>query len=125
MYLFFPMLLVLGQVNTVHAQTCNPSYVAGNECENVGISFKANAPGFSTYDWEFKDKGTGTVVGTSGDRDPIYSFSKAGTYQITLKASGVAGNCTKTIEIVIKPSPKAIPFLITPNRQCFKGNSSA
>ena len=80
-------------------------------------------PGFSTYDWEFKDKGTGTVVGTSGDRDPIYSFSKAGTYQITLKASGVAGNCTKTIEIVIKPSPKAIPFLITPNRQCFKGNT--
>lgn len=122
LYLFFPMLLLLGGINTVKAQTCNPSYVAGNECENVGISFKANAPGFSSYSWEFKDKATGTVLNTAGDRDPIYNFPKAGTYQVTLTATGVAGNCTKTIEIVIKPSPKAKPFLITPNQQCFNGN---
>lgn len=121
MYLFFPMLLLLGQVNAANAQ-CKPSYTAGNECENVAINFKANAPGFSTYDWEYKEKGSGTVIGSSSDRDPSFPFPKAGTYVITLKASGVAGNCTESFEIVIKPSPKAIPFLITPNRQCFKGN---
>ncbi len=121
-YLFFPMLLLLGQINMAQAQSCNPTFVAGNECENVSIKFSANAPGFSTYDWSFKDKASGTVVQTSTDRDPAVSFSKAGTYEVTLKASGVAGNCEKTIEITIKPSPKAKPFLITPNRQCFKDN---
>ena len=122
LYLLLPLWLLVGQANFSQAQSCNPTYQAGNECENVGISFKANAPGFNSYNWEFKDKTSGAVVGSSKDRDPIFTFSKAGTYEVKLDASGVAGNCSKTIEIVIKPSPIAVPILLTPNRQCFRGN---
>jgi gliding motility-associated-like protein len=121
-YLVLPMLMLLGGLNTVQAQTCNPSYVTGNECVGEIILFKANAPGFSSYAWEFKDA-SGSVVTTSTDRDPGYSFSVAGTYTVTLKATGVAGTCEKSITVVVKPSPTAVPILLTPQRQCFNGNT--
>ncbi len=103
------------------AQTCNPDYVKGNECVDEAISFKANAPGFTTYTWEFKDA-SGTVINTSGDRDPIYVFKQPGTYTVSLKASGVAGDCDNSITVVVKPSPIAKPILLTPRLQCFMGN---
>jgi PKD repeat protein len=103
------------------AQTCNPSYVLGNECTGSIIQFKANAPGFSSYSWEFKDS-KGNVIATSSDRDPAFSFTKADTYSVTLTATGVSGTCSKTISVPIKPSPIAKPVLITAQEQCFKGN---
>jgi len=103
------------------SQSCNPTYLAGNECTNKAISFKANAPGFSSYNWEFKDSG-GNLVHLTSERDPIYVFKDYGTYTVTLKASGSSGNCQKSLNITIKPSPTAKPTLLTDQSQCFTGN---
>ncbi|MFT5724674.1 MAG: PKD repeat protein [Bacteroidia bacterium] len=101
---------------------CNPSYSPQFACENYAISFKANAPGFSTYNWTFKEKASGTQLGASTDRDPIFNFAKAGTYTVTLKASGAPGNCIKTIEVVIKASPKIDVQRVSDTVQCFAKN---
>ncbi|MBO6517223.1 MAG: PKD domain-containing protein [Bacteroidia bacterium] len=124
LYLFAPALLVLGQINIANAQSCNPTYDAGNECVDEAIQFKSNAPGFDDYNWEFKEDATSTVVGTSKDRDPLFVFKKAGTYTVTLKATGLGGtlNCEKSITIVVKPSPIARPILLNSKQQCFNGN---
>lgn len=103
------------------AQSCNPSYLAGNECTNAAISFKANAPGFNSYNWEFKDSG-GNLIGSSSDRDPYYVFVDPGTYSVTLKASGTAGTCQGSLNITIKPSPIVKPTLLTDQSQCFSGH---
>ncbi|MBO6515571.1 MAG: PKD domain-containing protein [Bacteroidia bacterium] len=117
----FTLFLFAGGVKSL-AQ-CDPEYKPGNECVNEAIQFTANAPGFDTYSWEFKEDPSGTVVGNSSDRDPLFVFTKAGDYEVTLDASGVAGNCSKTITITIKPSPIARPILLDSREQCFKGNS--
>ncbi|MFT5158103.1 MAG: PKD repeat protein [Bacteroidia bacterium] len=103
------------------AQSCNPTYLAGNECTNNAISFKANAPGFSSYQWEFKDT-EGKLVHSTSNRDPIYEFKDDGAYSVTLKASGSSGNCRKTLNITIKPSPTVRSMLLTDQSQCFAGN---
>ncbi len=112
-------LIVLSQITK--AQICNPTYVQGNECTNQGVAFKANAPGFTSYLWEFEDA-SGTLIATSNDRDPVYAFKSAGTYKVTLMATGGAGNCTKPLTIVIKQSPIPNLIRITPRAQCFNDN---
>ncbi len=120
MYLVASFMMLLGQVNAAKAQ-CNPTYKTGNECVNEAIQFKANAPGFTTYNWEFRDAG-GNLSGTSNDRDPLYVFEKPGTYSVTLDASGVAGSCYSKMTVVVKPGPIARIIPISPRDQCFKGN---
>ncbi|MBO6517226.1 MAG: PKD domain-containing protein [Bacteroidia bacterium] len=120
-YLVIPLLFLLGPVSTINAQSCNPEYEIGNECVDEGIQFKANALGFSDYEWEFRDAAN-ALVGTSDDRDPVYVFDKAGVYKVTLVATGPAGKCTNEISITIKPSPIADLRLISGQQQCFEGN---
>ena len=117
---FCSFLVILFSVSA--SAQCNPSYDTTNLCSNSNVKFKANASGFTAYEWEYKVKSSGQVIGTSTNRDPVYNFTAAGTYAITLKASGVSGTCTKTIDLVIKPSPIARPVFISPSRQCFAGN---
>lgn len=118
---FFAVIFICSQ-QIVTAQSCNPSYVKGNECVNNSIWFKANAPGFNTYSWEFKDKSSGSVVSTSTDRDPLYTFKKPGTYQVNFTASGVSGNCSKTLELNIKQSPTIDLRRISDTAQCYANN---
>lgn len=104
---------------TSSAQTCNPSW-SGSACENSIISFFANAPGYNEYEWDWDHDNL-----TSTDRDPKHSFPAAGTYQVKFTAKdkgGILPNCTKTLQVVVKESPKADLTLIRQKEQCFNGN---
>jgi gliding motility-associated-like protein len=97
------------------AQQCNPAYT-GDECEGSFLRFTANAPGANSYNWDFGGQGTST------QRDPTFTFTTAGTYDVKLETDGPAGKCEKTIQVVIKPSPKVNVKLLTAQQQCFAGN---
>lgn len=52
------------------------------------ISFTAQAPGATSWQWDFGDGGTST------EQNPEHSYQKAGVYTVTLVAAN-AGGCTK------------------------------
>ncbi|MCB9262538.1 MAG: PKD domain-containing protein [Flavobacteriales bacterium] len=117
-YLVIPILLLLGSVDLATAQVCSPDWVPGNECENSAVKFRANSPGRNTYLWKFGDPANSS----STERDPFFTYPKAGTYTVTFSADGPAGPCSKTFNITIRESPIARPFLIKSKQQCFNGN---
>ena len=47
--------------------------------------------------WSFGDQVGGATV-----PNPLYSYSKKGTYQVTLLVSNSAGSSTKTLPITVK-----------------------
>jgi len=98
---------------------CNPKYT-GSECVGSAISFTSNAPGYGDWKWDFGD-----TKGTSDQRDPSYTYANPGTYTVKLTATdpnGVFSPCTKTITVVIKPSPIARFKVDNEDQQCFRGN---
>lgn len=100
----------------VHAQ-CDPK-AEGSPCEGAALQFRANAPGANTYLWDF---GNGF---TSTQQNPVYSYSAADTYTVTLTATNPAVNynCTKSFTVVVKPSPTIKFSVLDPRTQCFEGN---
>lgn len=95
---------------------CNPT-VTGNPCVGTILNFKANAPGYTSWDWDFDDGNSST------QRDPGYAFTAPGTYNVELTASSpTLGTCTKTVTVTVLPSPVANIKLNTPREQCFNGN---
>ena len=65
----------------------------------------APASGLPPMTANFRDESTGTVTGwlwdfgdqqTSSDRNPVHSYNAAGTYTVTLTATGPGGASTKT-----------------------------
>jgi gliding motility-associated-like protein len=118
-------LLMLGAGNFAEAQ-CDPVVLdrdgskvkAVTFCENEPISFQANSPGFTTTVlWDFGD---GT---TSNQQDPTKSYSTAGSYTVNFTSSGGAGNCTGTISVTIKRSPRINIRNVNSVIQCFEGNN--
>jgi len=97
---------------------CNPTF-SGSPCVNSAITFNANSPGFTTWAWNFGD----AAPGTSTARDPVYSYTKEGTYTVTYNSSGPAGTCSKTLTVVVKAAPTINVNRINCYDQCFAGNS--
>lgn len=111
------LLAVAGTEMQRAAAQCNP-VAEGSPCEGAAVQFRANAPGANTYSWDF---GNGF---TSTQQNPVFSYSAAGTYTVTLTATnpGVGFNCTKSFDVVVKPSPTIKFKVLDPNTQCFEGN---
>jgi len=63
-----------------------------------------------TWLWEFGDEGISTV------QSPVYTYYQAGTYTVSLTASGPGGSntMTKTDYIVVSPEPPVADFSGTP-----------
>lgn len=84
----------------------NQSSVAGN--------------GALAYRWEF---GTGQAGDTSAVASPTFTFSKAGTYQVRLRVSSVAGGCLDDTTRTITIYPKGNPGFSVANT-CFGENTT-
>ena len=78
----------------------------------LGVLFTDASTGTSTaWNWSFGD---GT---SSTQKDPVHTYSAAGSYTVTLTASNAAGNDTKTKEnyiIVTTPQKPVVNFWGTP-----------
>ncbi|RYE20026.1 MAG: PKD domain-containing protein, partial [Sphingobacteriales bacterium] len=57
--------------------------------------------------WEFRDNATGTIVHTSTQQNPVYTFPGAGTYRVRFSNITTPGCVSDTIsrQIVINPLP--------------------
>ncbi len=65
------------------------------------VSFKNNSSNASSYLWSFGDSSAGSI-----EASPTHTFTKAGTYTITLTATGPGGQATASRTIkVAKPLP--------------------
>jgi PKD repeat protein len=85
------------------------------------VSFSANIQGDGpfTYRWDFGDGTTGTGA------NPSHTFTRPGTYTVTLRAANEAGEDTRTMSIVVVPVE--VPFcesVIDMNSAFFNRNSS-
>jgi PKD repeat protein len=66
----------------------------------LAVNFSDSSSGTTTsWSWQFGDGGTST------EKDPVYSYTKAGTYTVTLNVTGPAGSnqATKTGYITVSP----------------------
>ena len=88
------MLLVLFTAAKVGlAQGCDPKWnrVKSSNCENSPIQFESNAPGRTTYEWDYGDGFTAGPGSTTALMNPVHSYSAAGLYIVTFKGTGAAG----------------------------------
>ncbi len=119
------LLLVLFTLAKIgFAQPCDPRWnrAKSSNCENSLIQFEANSPGRTTFEWDFGDGKTVGPGTSTAIRDPAHAYAKAGVYVVTFKGSGGSGNCSDTVMIVIKESPKIKTIALFPSSQCFLGN---
>lgn len=87
-------------------------------CEGETINLYANSPGYTTTIlWKF---GNGDQ---STNRNTNYVYNTSGLYTITYTGSGFAGSCTKTLSVVVKPSPDIDVSLVSADSQCFEDNN--
>jgi len=106
------------------AQGCDPKWnrVKSSNCENSPIQFESNAPGRTTYEWDYGDGFTAGPGSTTALMNPVHSYSAAGLYIVTFKGTGAAGTCTDTVMVLIKESPKVKTRALFNSSQCFLGN---
>ncbi len=100
------------QATTTAMVTVSPlpvaSFTSGSACENSGMSFNststiANGDTIASYAWNFGD-GTGT----SNTANPVYTYTTAGTYTVTLITTSTAGcSDTTTGQVTVNPLPVA------------------
>ncbi|WP_425390384.1 PKD domain-containing protein [Ekhidna sp.] len=99
---------------TIYNPPPAPAYTvsATRYCIDAPIVFNnttddASYAGPLTYSWEFIDDATSTVVGTSDEENPTFSFNTSGTKTVIL-TSNIPG-CEETTQqtITINPSPTA------------------
>ncbi len=99
-------------------QTLTPSASTLNGCEDEAIQFFANAPGATSYTWSFGDAGPST----SNKENPVFSYSTAGSYTVTLTAIRNGVSSSASLQIVINPLPKFRVVKEPIVTQCFAGN---
>jgi len=85
-----------------------------NPCANVAINFSDNSTGtYDTWAWDFGDNST------SGLQNPSHTYTKAGTYNVSLTISNGCGNDTETKNnyITVLALPEA-DFIGSPPSGC-------
>ncbi len=87
-----------------------------NFCIGEAISFDNNTPnqGSYNYTWEFYDDATGTsLITTSNQSNPTFSFSSGGTKRIRLIASNptAQGSCVEEFTDVVNITPSLMALI--------------
>lgn len=78
-----------------------------NLVAGIPVQFANATLGATYYTWNFGDNASTT----STEENPSFEYITAGTYTVTLTASGVAGEDTFSKDIVIGVAPASIPEL--------------
>ncbi len=97
---------------------CGTAVITGtvtmtNECFSPTVGFVSDSPvllgepmaftstvtgsGPFTYTWDFGDNGT------SADANPVYTYTAAGSYTVTLTVTGLCGDATATAVVTVAP----------------------
>ncbi len=123
----FAILLLLIKTSFGQVPVANFSANVTSGCGSLIVTFQnlsTNSP--TSYLWTFGDGFTSTVL------NPTHTYSSAGTYTVTLKATNASGSntCTKTayIKIYAYPTPvfTGVPLNgCTPASVCFTNASTA
>lgn len=67
------------------------------------VVFKSTSLGATTYEWTFGD----AANSKSGEANPTFTYSAAGDYNVSLKATGKGGSSTVTKSITVKGAAPA------------------
>lgn len=116
--------LLLFQATTVMAQAgFVPAVYSG--CKPLNIQFTNTSLNATSYNWDFGNGSYSTQI------NPSTVFTVAGTYQVTLTATGSGGNSTAIVTITVADGPVA-DFTASNTNVCqssgvvqFTNNSSA
>jgi choice-of-anchor B domain-containing protein len=93
-------------------------------CAGSSVSFTNTSQGAATYTWTF----AGGNPGTSNATNPSVTYSVAGTYSVTLQATGSAtpaGTASSSGTIVVKQVQATITFTNASCSTCSNGAASA
>lgn len=102
------------------SQTTTNNGAGTGYCNGFTISYSNNSFNGSTYHWDFGDPNT--LADTSNAFNPAYTFTNTGTFTVTLIVNPNSP-CGDTTTEVFQVYPLLSPDYITPNAQCFNGNS--
>jgi len=102
------------------SQTTTNNGAGTGYCNGFTITYSNNSFYGTTYHWDFGDPST--LADTSNLYNPTYTFSAPGDYTVTLYVNPNTPCGDTTIE-VFHVHPLLSPSYITPNAQCFNGNS--
>ncbi len=102
------------------SQTTTNNGAGTGYCNGFTISYYNNSFNGSTYHWDFGDPNT--LADTSNAFNPTYTFTNTGTFTVTLIVNPNSP-CGDTTTEVFQVYPLLSPDYITPNAQCFNGNS--
>lgn len=102
------------------SQTTTNNGAGTGYCNGFTISYFNNSFNGSTYHWDFGDPNT--QADTSNAFNPTYTFTSTGTFTVTLIVNPNSP-CGDTTTEVFQVYPLLSPDYITPNAQCFNGNS--
>ena len=84
---------------------------------DINFAFTNTSSGALSYQWSFGDGGASNAV------NPSYAYATAGTYVVSLIATG-SGGCRDTISKSVTLQARATAgFTINTTSQCFKNNS--
>lgn len=77
---------------TVNTNIPTASFNSVNVCEGSSMNFTDASVGgpFSSWSWDFGDAGSG-ANNTSGQQNPVHTFSTSGTFSVTLLVTNSAG----------------------------------
>lgn len=84
-------------------------------CMGLTMNFSQNSSNASTYHWDFGD--AATTADTSNLMSPSWTYSKTGTYPITLIVDKYK-QCSDTAYSTIKVQNLLEPYFVPPNPKC-------
>ncbi len=90
-------------------------------CAGGTVTFTNTSTNATSYSWTF----TGGTPSTSTAASPTVTYNTAGTYSVTLVATGANGQNTKTSTNYITVRSKPVPTATTTNVTCNGGNNGA
>ncbi len=87
-----------------------PDFRTPNACQGQPAPFTANAPGATSWDWNFGDS-----TPHSNQQNPTHTYAAAGTYNVTLCVNGTT-NCVTHPVTISQPPP--VPVISGPTDTC-------
>ncbi|MBC7695723.1 MAG: gliding motility-associated C-terminal domain-containing protein [Burkholderiales bacterium] len=95
-------------------------------CGSFGCNTTSNQGTFATYLWTFGDGGTAFYLGgnPASNFSPNHTYSSAGTYVVSLNASGLINTCSNTKNLTITVLPATPALTVSPTATICPGQNS-